>query len=182
MFHVKHVRVRAMFHVKHAYGRAGPPRATMGRMRTRALSLLAAALCLAACAPVVSQHGTAPSYADLEALAPGVDGPDEVLAKLGPPTARSALGGRRWFYMHYTMKQRGIRDAAPRDERVLIIAFSPDWVLEGAEVVEPERVRIPLDSTVTPARGTERSLWQEFFGNIGRFRPAGAPGGGGPGV
>lgn len=133
---------------------------------------------LGACSPVVTHHGDAPAPEVLSALVPGQDGPNEVLAVLGPPTARGALGPpHHWYYMHYAMEKRGIRDARPVGEQMVVVTFGADGRLESVSGRAPERVPVAIDTTATPTRGTERTIAQELFGNIGKFR---APGQSGP--
>lgn len=135
--------------------------------------LLFCVILLCACAPTVTWHGNSPSDRALASLSPSIDTREAVIAKLGPPTTAAPLSEKRWYYVSYAMKKHGPRDPKVQEERVLVVTFKDDGTLEGTQILAPQRPQIPYDPNATPARGTERTAWQEIVGNIGKLRPSG---------
>jgi hypothetical protein len=62
---------------------------------------------------------------------------------------------------------------------VVELRFDNQGVLRHVTALGPnDALPVSVVSRTTPAPGTEASVMQQLFGNIGRFNPAGALGGG----
>jgi outer membrane protein assembly factor BamE (lipoprotein component of BamABCDE complex) len=114
-------------------------------------------------------------------LVPGVQTRRDVLALLGTPTLTPAFDDLTWYYVGGITRQRVARFQALDQQEVVAITFRLDGTIDKVEqlgLADAQPVR--LVSRETPTPGTERSLLQQLFGNIGRFSAPGA-GGRGPG-
>ena len=123
--------------------------------------------------PVVARgHMVAPEQ--LTQITPGVTARADVQALLGSPSQTSTFDDNTWYYISSNTRQRPGRALAVRNQRVVIVAFNPAGIVtEVRELGEQDGRSISFASRETPVPGTERSLMQGLFGNIGRFNPAG---------
>jgi hypothetical protein len=69
-----------------------------------------------------------------------------------------------------------------RKQNVVIMTFDPNGTLRGiTQRDKDDAAPIDMAAGATPSPGSEASFLQQLFGNVGRFTPAGLPGGGGAG-
>ena len=62
---------------------------------------------------------------------------------------------------------------ALRSQRVVVVAFNPaGTVAEVRQLSQDDMPRVAFVERETPTPGTERSLMQALFGNVGRVGPA----------
>ncbi len=158
------------------------PRPTVNAARRAALAL-AALLLLPGCslfeAPVV-QRGHRVTQDLLQDITPGVHTRADVQALLGSPTTRNSFGEESWFYISSKTRQRPGRSLQVRDQRTVAVDFDQNGVVRQVRVLTEADARpVVMVSRETPTPGTDRTLLQELFGNIGRFGPAPVGGEGG---
>lgn len=96
----------------------------------------------------------------------------DVLRALGSPTTKSTFDPNVWYYIGQETAKRGILDPKVTKERVVLAAFSDEGVLEALEEIDRQRLNIPYERSKTKTYGSERTLAQEFLGNLGKFNPA----------
>ncbi|MFT8244442.1 outer membrane protein assembly factor BamE [Roseomonas sp. BN140053] len=120
-------------------------------------------------------------------ITPGVQTRQDVTALLGTPSATGTFDQDHWYYISATSRTRPGRVPGVENQRVVAIAFDQAGVVrEVRELGENDARNIPVVERQTPVPGTDRTLLQALFGNIGRFNGAGAASGpegpgGGPG-
>ena len=138
---------------------------------SRALFLLAA-LALGACerlAPPPVPRGNRVEPDRLAQITKGVQTRSDVLALLGPPSARGTFDEANWFYISGTTQLLPGRYLELRDRVVVAINFDRRGVVQDIRELKPEDGRdVGMVSRETPVPGTERNLLQALFGNIGR--------------
>ena len=124
-------------------------------------------------APVVARgHLVTPEQ--LQQITPGVTARADVQALLGSPSQTGTFSDDTWYYISSTTRQRPGRALSVRDQRVVVVAFAGNGtVSEVRELGERDTRSVSFVGRETPVPGTERSLMQGLFGNIGRFNPAG---------
>jgi outer membrane protein assembly factor BamE (lipoprotein component of BamABCDE complex) len=159
-------------------GQAGRGRMTVraaeGRGPRRGLSMLAClfavlSLVLAACAPVISDHGYVPTDDELALLQVGTDTRESVAATVGRPSASGLLNDEGWYYVESRWQTRGGRAPQEIDRQVVAISFTPDGIVENIERFGLDRGRIvPLSRRVTTTNIKGKSALSQIFGNIGR--------------
>jgi outer membrane protein assembly factor BamE (lipoprotein component of BamABCDE complex) len=132
---------------------------------------LAALVALAACQPIVRNHGYAPDDAALALVEVGVDTRETVAEKVGRPSAAGLLNDVGWYWVQSRFETIGPR--APREVNREVVAISFD---EGGTVVNVERFGledgriVPLSRRVTEENIRGRSFLEQLFGNIGGIR------------
>jgi len=148
-------------------------------------AFLVLALALSGCGWITDRIGPAPvqrgNRVDPERLAqitPGVQTRTDVEALLGSPSARGTFDDQHWYYISAQTRIQPGRYLLVEDRRVVAIGFNPQGVVsEVRELTDADGRPVTMVSRETPVPGTERSLLQALFGNIGR---PGLGGGGSP--
>lgn len=153
-------------------GRAGAVRAG-GRMRCvwiTAVAAMALALAVAACAPIVRNHGYVPTDEDLALLTVGLDTRDSVAQLVGRPSAQGLLGDTGWFYVQSRFETRGPREAREVDRQVVSISFDDSGRVANIERFGlAEGKVVPLSRRVTETNVRGIGLIQSLFQNFGRL-------------
>ena len=138
-----------------------------------ALSLVAAAaFALAACSPIVRQHGYVPPEEDLRLVTVGVDTRESVEALVGRPSSSGVLADGGYYYV--ASKQRIFGPMQPRliDREVVAISFDEAGVVQNVERFGLERgVVVPLSRRVTDSGSADPGFLRQIFRNLGRIDP-----------
>lgn len=149
------------------------------RLPAAALSLLLLAGCSVFETPA-DRRGQRVDAEDLAQLVPGTSTRADVLALLGTPSATGTFDGEHWYYISAVTRALPGRTMAVEDQRVVAIRFNDAGSVAEIRTLGREDGRdIAFSSRTTPTPGTERTLLQQLFGNLGRLNPsaaAGAPG------
>ena len=130
----------------------------------------AACLVLAACGGDVTVRGNMPDPELIAEIQPGSDTRDDVVDKLGSPSAVSSFMDRRWYYIGQKQEQFAFLDPTILERSVLVVSFDNAgtvddtlmYTLEDGEIVSPV-------GRTTPTEGKELTILQQLFGNLGRF-------------
>lgn len=140
--------------------------------QTFILSLIAGFL-LAGCTPMVANRGNLLDDYQMKELEPGVDGPDEVVRKLGSPTTVAPFDDHTWYYIGQKTSKTGILDAKITEERIVVVTFNPaDGLVDRVVERQDGREDIPLVQRKTPTTGNEFTVIQQMMGNLGKFNRA----------
>ena len=124
---------------------------------------------LTACTPTTAQRGNMLEDYQIKQIAPGVHGKTDVLKLLGSPTTQAPFDDNTWYYLGQNTEKTGIFDPEVKKERIVVVTFGPDGLVNSVRDVPPDRVDVPIESAQTPTRGNEPTIMQQFLGNIGRF-------------
>lgn len=139
------------------------------------LAMLLSAASLPGCSLFESpqvQRGHRVSADLIQDIKTGVHTRADVQALIGSPTSVSTFGVENWYYISAKTRQRPIRTLQIYDQETVAVSFDSAGVVQEVRVLTAEDMRpIEMVSRTTPSPGTERSLLQELFGNIGRFGP-----------
>jgi outer membrane protein assembly factor BamE (lipoprotein component of BamABCDE complex) len=147
------------------FGTMTKPSAAMRGQRLAALVLVVA---LAACAPIIRQHGYVPSDQELALVTVGKDTRDTVATAIGRPSASGLLNDEGWYYVQSTWKNLG--PYAPKEEQreVIAISFDKAGVVSNIERFGLEQGRIvQLSRRVTGDSLQSKGFLAQMFGNIG---------------
>jgi outer membrane protein assembly factor BamE (lipoprotein component of BamABCDE complex) len=146
----------------------------------RTASLLAALLLLAGCSFFEAQsqiRGNKPDPDALKELTPGTSTRADATALLGSPTAKATFDDNTWMYITETTRPRIGRTPGVLAQQVLVLTFNGQGVLQDLKRLnEDDSLPVDVVARATPSPGSESSLLQQLFGNIGRFGPGGAAG------
>ncbi|MSP48793.1 MAG: outer membrane protein assembly factor BamE [Alphaproteobacteria bacterium] len=139
-------------------------------MRASRLAPLAMAVLIAACSPVVDSRGSLPEAEDLDKIKVGASTKDEVATLLGSPSAVATFDPNTWYYISKRTETVAFFRPEVLDQKVLTVRFDEAGLVrevvhtgkEAAENIDPV-------SRTTPTSGQTFSIFQQLFGNIGRF-------------
>ncbi len=134
-----------------------------------AVLLVTGALALAACTPTVANRGNMIKDHQLVTLQPGVSTKSDVLRALGSPTTQDAFDENQWYYIGQTTAKKGVLDPKVTDERIILVSFNQEGLMETIKDVGGNREDIPFERRKTPTSGNEVTVMQQMFGNLGRF-------------
>lgn len=148
----------------------------VGKKATWIFAILMA-LGLAACTPIIRNHGYVPFPEDLSEISVGVDTRETVIEKVGRPGAGGVLEDRGFYYVGYRIQQFGPFKPREIDRKVLAITFSSSGVVRNIVLYGLEDGRVvALNKRVTDGVFEERTFLRQLLGNIGRVGPGIAPG------
>lgn len=141
-----------------------------GRTARRAGLAMAFVLMMAACTPIVRNHGYAPSDADLSLLTVGVDTRDTVAETVGRPAAQGLLNDEGWFYVQSRFEHVGPRQPREVDRQVVAITFDQNGTVANIERFGLAEGRVvPLSRRVTESNIKGFSFIRQLLSGIGRF-------------
>ena len=141
--------------------------------------LFAGLLVLGACAPLSDIQGHVPDEEQIAKIQPKLSNQSDVLRLLGSPSNVGTFETTTWYYISKHTETFAFFEKDLLKQQVLAISFSNTGIVEKIERYGLDDARkIELVERVTPTRGKELGLFQQIFGNIGRFTGEGS----GPGM
>lgn len=132
--------------------------------------LAAGALCfVAACAATYSNHGYAPTDAELEAVIVGVDTRESVEASVGRPSSTGVLKDGAWYYISSRIKYFAYREREVVDRQLVAISFDKRGRVSNVErfTLEDGRV-VALNRRVTQTSIKSVGFLRQMLSNLGR--------------
>jgi outer membrane protein assembly factor BamE (lipoprotein component of BamABCDE complex) len=168
-----------------------PPVSKRRFRRIAAITCLTLSLPLGACSFFQAQSATRGDPIDglaLKQLVPGTTTEADATALLGSPTAHETFDDNAWVYISQITRPQVGRLPAVLRQRVVVLDFNQTGVLQKVKVYDKaDGKNISMAPGTTKSPGSNASLLQQLFGNIGRFSGGtaggtglggGAPGGG----
>lgn len=154
----------------------------MGKARTGAAVLLAAAALLPGCASIRESRGYIEDQTLTGLIQPKIDNRQSVEGTLGRPTFTSQFGTPTWYYVSSITGQRPFNRPRIRNHSVLAVTFDANGrVSEVKRSGVDQVVYLDPNGNKTPTLGRERGFLEDLFGNIGQVGSTGLPGGAGGG-
>jgi outer membrane protein assembly factor BamE (lipoprotein component of BamABCDE complex) len=133
-----------------------------------------ALIILSACAPIKATRGNMLDDFQMRQIMAGTDTRDDVVRKVGSPTAISPFDNRIWYYIGQKTEKHGILDPKVTQERIVVVTFGADGIVDSVRERRDGRENVQMVDRVTPTSGNEYTFLQQLLGNLGRFnRPAG---------
>ena len=148
------------------------------RPRTRALIAISLAATFAGGCTAIREHrGYVLDPVLVAAVQPGVDNRESVQGTLGRPTFTGQFDQRDWYYVSRFTKQLAFARPSPTEQTVLHIRFNQAGTVEQVNRTGLELARAvnPIGDR-TPTLGSERSFFDDIFGNIGAVGQRGEAG------
>lgn len=131
-------------------------------------------LLMAACTPTMNQHGNLVEDDQLAQLQSGVSTRSDVLRTIGSPTTVAPFHPHIWYYMSQETQKKGIFDPSITDERIVVVAFDEEGIVEEFGELDVNRVDLVLEDETTATHGHKLTFAQQVLGNLGRFNQGGA--------
>jgi outer membrane protein assembly factor BamE (lipoprotein component of BamABCDE complex) len=139
-------------------------------MRANRLAPLAIAVLVAACSPIIDSRGNLPETEDREKIRVGALTKDQVASLLGTPSSVATFDPNTWYYISKRTETVAFFRPETIEQKVLTIRFDDAGIVaEVAETGKEAGSEIDPVSRVTPTSGQSFSIWQQLFGNLGRF-------------
>lgn len=135
------------------------------------LSLAFLVLAVAACSPVIQNHGNKPPVGALEQIKPKEQGKADVLRLLGSPSSITMFEAETWLYISSKREQVAffMPDELEREVVAIIFDAKTDKVANVIVATKEDGMPIEISSKETPTSGHSITLLEQLFGNIGRF-------------
>ncbi|TDP47942.1 outer membrane protein assembly factor BamE [Zavarzinia compransoris] len=141
-----------------------------------AVAAVLAALAIGACTPIVDDRGWRPDETAVSAIRPGVDNKESVARLLGTPSTVSNFDDRAWYYISARTERIAFQRDSVTNQAVLIVSFDAAGnVTEVSRLDQADGKEVAMNPDKTATLGNELTIWQQLFGNLGRFN---APSGG----
>jgi outer membrane protein assembly factor BamE (lipoprotein component of BamABCDE complex) len=126
--------------------------------------LLAGAIALIACAPVISQRGYLPDPAQEATIKAGTDTKTTVQDRLGYASTTATFNNDSWYYISATEKQVAFFTPTILKRQVLAVYFDKQNKVTGVRHYGlKDGHLIAFESRTTPARGRETTFLQELL-------------------
>lgn len=135
------------------------------------MSALFLAVVVAACAPVIRNHGYVPAEDELSLVEVGVDTRETVGQKIGRPSTSGLLNDEGWYYVQSQYRHIGPREPKEIERQVLAVTFNEAGVVENIArfgLEDGKVVEISRRVTETNIKGI--TLIQQLLGSFGRIR------------
>jgi outer membrane protein assembly factor BamE (lipoprotein component of BamABCDE complex) len=144
-----------------------------------ALGLLA--LASAGCTSIRDHQGYVVDESLVAGIQPGIDNRESVQGTLGRPTFTGQFDQRDWYYVSRDTKQLAFQSPTPTQQTVLHVRFNEAGTVESVRRsgLELARAIDPMGGR-TPTLGSDRSFFEELFGNIGAVGQGGRQAGQSP--
>lgn len=131
---------------------------------------VAASLALAACSPIVRNHGYVPPDEELAEIAVGLDTRETVEDTLGSPGASGVIDESGFYYVSQRVQQRGYRDPEVVDREIVAISFDQQGVVTNVERFGLEDGNVvALSRRVTDSNVQGIGFLRQLLGNLGRI-------------
>ncbi len=128
------------------------------------------ALALVACETRVDSRGNLPDPDLLAEIRPGTHSRQEVGEILGSPSSKAFLKGETWYYISERTETLAFFEPRISDRQVVIVQFDDKGVVSNVRTVGLEQGHeIKPVERETPTAGNELTVFEQLFGNIGRF-------------
>ncbi len=124
---------------------------------------------IAGCTPTQSNRGNLVEDFRIAEVTPGISTRTNVLKSLGSPTTTAPFDDNVWYYIGQKMEKRGIFDPEVVDEKVVVVAFDDQGIVQTLQEVDNNRLEVPTVDRKTPTSGNEVTLLEQLLGNVGKF-------------
>jgi len=132
--------------------------------------------------PEVVHRGSIVDKDALAELIPGTSSRADAVSLLGSPTAKATFDDNTWIYIAQVTSTRIGRTPGVASQHVVVLTFDQGGTLRDIRQLDKSDSKpIGMAAGETPSPGSEASFMQQLLGNVGKFTPAGLPGGGGAG-
>lgn len=125
---------------------------------------------LGACAPKIDVRGNFPDPERLSEIKPGEQSRLEVEEILGTPSSVAVFDQETWLYVSQRTETIAFFEPEVKERQVVILKFDEEGIVSKIEILTAENGKKiqPVDRK-TPTAGTEFTLFEQLFGNLGRF-------------
>lgn len=134
------------------------------------LSIAAIILAVSACSPKVENRGYVKNMDWKDAVIVGKSSKQDVLEKIGSPSAKSSFGDETWYYV--SSRKEGVAFLKPSlvEQEVVNIKFDASDMVSEVNIHSKDDAKdVELVKRITPTEGHSLSFIDQTLGNLGRF-------------
>ncbi|MES2540049.1 MAG: outer membrane protein assembly factor BamE [Pseudomonadota bacterium] len=133
--------------------------------------MLALVASVAACSPVIRNHGYVPTEQELALVEIGTDTRETVGEKIGRPTTSGLLNDVGWFYVQSQYRHFGPRAPQEIQRQVLAVTFNEAGTVENiASYGLDDGKVVQISRRVTEPNVKGLSFIQQLLGSFGRLQ------------
>lgn len=133
--------------------------------------MLALVASVAACSPVIRNHGYVPTEQELALVEIGTDTRETVGEKIGRPTTSGLLNDIGWFYVQSQYRHFGPRAPQEIQRQVLAVTFNEAGTVENiASYGLDDGKVVQISRRVTEPNVKGLSFIQQLLGSFGRLQ------------
>ena len=138
-----------------------------GQRSIRFLCALAMTVLLTGCLAQVDRHGHYFNESEIQQIRPGMS-KEQVKLTLGTPDTTTTAGGDVFYYISSTKKRLPVMKPRVVDRKVLAVYFdNSQSVVRLANYGMQDGRVVDLMKGETPSKGSDLTMIQQFFGNLG---------------
>lgn len=145
----------------------------MASMKIYTPLIISLACFIGACTPTQSNRGNMVEDFRMAEITPGISTRNNVLTSMGSPTTVAPFDDNVWYYIGQKMEKKGIFDAEVVDEKVVVVAFNDEGIVQTMEEIDSDRINVPKVRDKTKTGGNEVTVMEQLLGNVGRFNKNG---------
>jgi len=138
------------------------------RLGWRPFAAALVATALIGCAATFSNHGYAPTKAELETIVVGVDSRSSVEASIGRPASTGVLTDGGWYYVASRVRNFAYKEPQIIDRRLVAISFNKSGTVTNIErftLKDGNVVALSRRVTKTDIKGV--SFFRQLLKNVG---------------
>jgi outer membrane protein assembly factor BamE (lipoprotein component of BamABCDE complex) len=139
------------------------------------LAVVIVALSGSACSVIGAREQVRGNMVDLDSLkelVPGTSTRADVTTLIGSPSAKASFDESRWIYIGEVTQPRIASTQAVVKQKVVVLTFDEKGVLrEVKQLGQKDSLPVDVIARTTPTPGGHASIFQQIFGNVGKFGP-----------
>lgn len=142
----------------------------MKKNNLRELSIIAGLIIISACSPKVENRGYVKNADWKDAVIVGKSSKQDVLEKIGSPSAKSSFGEETWYYISGRKEAVAFLKPSLVEQEVVDIKFDEKDMVIAINIHSKDDAKdIALIKRTTPTEGHSLSFIDQTLGNLGRF-------------
>ena len=126
-------------------------------------------LIVTACAPTIATRGNLIEDEQITKVKTGFHTRSDVMRYMGSPTTTAPFDDHVWYYIGQETSKKGILDPKVTSERIVMVTFDDDGVVQTIEDIDAQRMDVALSRARTQTHGNDYTVMQQLLGNLGRF-------------
>lgn len=127
---------------------------------------------LASCTTDVENKGYVTKFSDFSKIKAGESTKYDVIQTLGSPTTTSLFGEETWYYIGKEQTKETFFRPEVKSYDAYEITFNGDVVKAVSKKDQAALKEVEVSKDYTKTTGNEVTVWQQIFGNLGKFNPA----------
>jgi len=138
-----------------------------GQKLKRIICAAAMTVLLTGCLAQVDRHGHYFNESEIQQIRPGMS-KEQVKLTLGTPDTTTTAGGDVFYYISSTRKRMPVMKPREIDRKVLAVYFDNNQSVKRLANYGMQDGRVvDLMKGETPSKGSDLTMIQQFFGNLG---------------